>query len=500
MFSFTHNGANTNLSNTKRDFTLIERIEKLEEHSINKASTSKDAWLTTWAVEEGKIRVINPEIANKINKISDVIKGINWFVSDKSQDVMNVDLREALYKVIKTSPVGQEQSSIDTSLVRSVKSNPLGEKYALVVLGNSLVEGQDKLSDSEIKELLVIEAKPLGERNDAEIEIARKAEKSAKEYNDVVEAMNELNSEIAKILKNAPSLFRDGEYSPAPGVWNSLGYRQCTSKPWLDHEISTKFFSIHYSVAPALEDTLASLKARGTSVHFIVDNKVDSLGKTNVIQLVDTAYRAYSEGIGSFAEKSLLNPNFSSEVLENNLNAMAISIMFVGSSEKAYLDAQLKSAAVLMDELCNAGCISKSPFLVGYSDWKGNVTTTTKEGKTILAHGPGKYFPYEKFAQASTNPFFQGLEIKNNFGIFPDVAKLSAILLEKNIATKEGDKLKFADNSPLPDAGYEDLKPTLATLGYSIKNVKNAALTAKMHFIADIIAPGRTERADGDYE
>jgi N-acetyl-anhydromuramyl-L-alanine amidase AmpD len=111
-----------------------------------------------------------------------------------------------------------------------------------------------------------------------------------------------------------------------------------------------------------LEDTLASLKERGTSVHFIVDNKVNASGKANIIQLVDAAYRAYSEGVGSFAEKSLLNPDFASEVLENNLNAIAISIMFVGSSKQAYLDAQLKSAAVLMDELCNAGCISKSPF------------------------------------------------------------------------------------------------------------------------------------------
>jgi hypothetical protein len=131
---------------------------------------------------------------------------------------------------------------------------------------------------------------------------------------------------------------------------------------------------------------------------------------------------------------------------------------------------------------------------LGYSDWKCNVTTTTKEGKTILANGHGKYFPYEKFAQASTNPFFQGLGIKNNFGIFPDVAKLSAVLLDKKIVTKAEDKLKFTNDTPLSDADYADLKPSLEKLGYIIKDLKNAALTAKMHLISDIIAPGRIER------
>jgi hypothetical protein len=114
--------------------------------------------------------------------------------------------------------------NIDTSLVRNLGSNLLGEKYALVILGNSLLAETDKLNDVEVNQLLVIEAKLSNERDDDEVKIAQKAAQSAEAYNDIVEAITKLDLKIAQILKNAPSLFRDGEYSPAPGVWNSLGY------------------------------------------------------------------------------------------------------------------------------------------------------------------------------------------------------------------------------------------------------------------------------------
>jgi hypothetical protein len=99
MFSFIHNGANKNLSNTKRDFTSIERIEELQEHSIDKAPTAKDPWLEAWAGKEEQMRAITPEIADKINKINNVIKVITLVVSSKSQDEINAALREALYKL-----------------------------------------------------------------------------------------------------------------------------------------------------------------------------------------------------------------------------------------------------------------------------------------------------------------------------------------------------------------------------------------------------------------
>jgi N-acetyl-anhydromuramyl-L-alanine amidase AmpD len=413
-----------------------------------------------------------------------------------------------LPKISKDKPLGEDAlkslsssdtTEINTALVRNITTNPLGDKYSLVTLGNSLIkDGPNKLTTQELAQLPDIESKSEDARSEEEKKIAAKAQEGAKAYNNLIKEIEGINKEAASILKQAPGFFRDGEYSPAPGVWNFIGYPQCKWEPWLDNQVSKKFFSIHYSVSPTLKDALESLQARSTSVHFIID--ID--GK--IFQLVDGALRSYSEGLGNL-DKGSLNPDVAIEPLQNNLNSFVTSIMLVNNAKSAYPKEQLRNAALLMDGLST---LYGKQSLVGYSDWKGKITSI-KEEKVILANGPGKYFPYEKFAQATTDSLFEGLELKNSFGIFPDITELKNALIAKKIAkaAPDGEKLVFINTNPLTD--YSKLIPVLKGLGYYVPELgtkqkqqevaQDVALAAKMHFISDIIDPGRFTREDVDY-
>ncbi|XP_075247913.1 N-acetylmuramoyl-L-alanine amidase AmiD-like isoform X2 [Convolutriloba macropyga] len=259
--------------------------------------------------------------------------------------------------------------------------------------------------------------------------------------------------------------------NPQPGKCNNFNYRFKLVDGERFYQEAYPVYIVQHNTVANFSRTVDIFTKGKVSAHFVIDKD------GTVYEFVHRDFRAYHAGVGNFSNGSeLLFGDYSG--MKDNMNSWSIGIENINNGNEPYSKAQMRANVLLCEQLMNEFPTIEAQKMIGHSDWS--------PGRKI---DPNPYFPWGVLANASKDEMFTGLNITQDFGIFPRKANLCLVKDPKIVIpfsetgkklTEEGTKAQEL----LTKYGYDIVEQEL---GVYSDSTRKAILAFWLHFFGEEI-------------